>query len=74
MFVCSLLEHAGLSRLPHAFLVVVGARTELEVVLLHHALRNTIHTFYLAIHDIYGAKKAHASPNLKPHTTDFIHT
>ncbi|KAK4315552.1 hypothetical protein Pmani_013243 [Petrolisthes manimaculis] len=45
-----LLETAGLRKQPETRVVVVGERRDVEEVLLHHSLGNTIHALYLAVH------------------------
>ncbi|KAG7162305.1 Glutamate receptor-like 23, partial [Homarus americanus] len=46
------LEWCEVWRRPEIPVVVVGERDGVETVLLHHSLRNTIHTLYLALHDL----------------------
>ncbi|MPC94369.1 hypothetical protein E2C01_089536 [Portunus trituberculatus] len=45
-----LLERAGLWKKPEVPVIVVGNTMEVEEVLLHPSLRNTIHCLYLALH------------------------
>ncbi|XP_071546550.1 uncharacterized protein [Panulirus ornatus] len=46
------LERCGLWKRPEARVVVVGGRADVEVVLLHHSLRNSLHALYLALADL----------------------
>lgn len=44
------LESAGHWKVSETRMVVVGARNDVDTVLLHSCLRNTIHALYLALH------------------------
>nr|XP_053641782.1 uncharacterized protein LOC128695304 [Cherax quadricarinatus] len=46
------LKEAELRKLPDIRVLVVGGRTRVKDVLLHHSLRNTIHALYLALNDL----------------------
>ncbi|XP_069951447.1 glutamate receptor ionotropic, kainate 2-like [Cherax quadricarinatus] len=46
------LEKAELWKLPETLVIVVGRRTEVKDVLLHHSFHNTVHVLYLALHDL----------------------
>ncbi|XP_069951439.1 uncharacterized protein [Cherax quadricarinatus] len=46
-----LLETYGLWQLPETRVVLVGGRTRVRDVLLHHSFRNTLHALYLALND-----------------------
>ncbi|XP_069941782.1 uncharacterized protein [Cherax quadricarinatus] len=48
--VLSLVEASGLWKLPKTRVVVVGVKTQVMDVLLHHSLRNTIHALYFTVH------------------------
>ncbi|XP_071533865.1 glutamate receptor-like [Panulirus ornatus] len=47
-----ILETSRLWQRPETVVVVVGGRTGVKDVLLHHSLRNTVHALYLAVHHL----------------------
>nr|XP_053641777.1 probable glutamate receptor [Cherax quadricarinatus] len=47
-----LVQISGLWQLPETRVLVVGERAGVKDVLLHHSFRNTVHAFYLALHDL----------------------
>ncbi|KAK8744552.1 hypothetical protein OTU49_000866 [Cherax quadricarinatus] len=49
--VLSLVEASGLWKLSETVVVVVGERSSVKEVLLHHSFRNTVNALYLALHD-----------------------
>nr|XP_053634279.1 uncharacterized protein LOC128689814 [Cherax quadricarinatus] len=49
--VLRLLEESGSWMLPETVVVMVGGRSTVKEVLLHHSLRNTVNALYLALHD-----------------------
>ncbi|KAG7157641.1 putative variant ionotropic glutamate receptor-like 15, partial [Homarus americanus] len=57
------LEWCELWRRPEARVVVVGGNEGVEDVLLHHSLRNTIHTLYLTFHHFTFHSGQGPSPN-----------
>ncbi|XP_063885593.1 glutamate receptor ionotropic, delta-2-like [Scylla paramamosain] len=64
-----LLERAGLWKKPKTRVVVVGSRTSVKDILLHHSLRNTMRGFYLAFHSSVNSFPRHlrlAGPSEEP--------
>ncbi|XP_042233719.1 uncharacterized protein LOC121873906 [Homarus americanus] len=66
------LEWCEVWRRPEIPVVVVGEREGVETVLLHHSLRNTIHTLYLALHDLPLHRGQRLSLNTRSRENDII--
>lgn len=49
-----LLENAGLWKLPTTRILLLGDKTRVKSVLLHHSLRNALHGIYFASEEVTG--------------------
>lgn len=45
----SVLELAGLRKVPEVVVVIIGRKNDVRMVLLHRTFRNTLHVIYFAV-------------------------